>query len=220
MSEFELDPDEPGREFVIVVPLPGERLRPDLTPPKQHRHRALDVALAGRLQAFRAEHDLSQAEVAAVVGARNKSVVAEWESASRVPSGVRKRRLIELLEGKRWTVLREAVILGEGMPQRWNQALRWYRRASRSVANRRTVGEVILATLKETRGLSTIDELRHHYQGRDGGWPANQWTSMPAGATARLAEDAAYGLRWTEIVSGIRVDPRCSLVGVVPIKRA
>jgi transcriptional regulator with XRE-family HTH domain len=180
----------------------------------------LDVALATRLKSFRAEHDLTQAEVAAAVGSRNKSVVAEWESAVRVPSGLRKHRWIELLEGKRWTVLREAVMLGEGMPQPWNQALRWYRRASRSVANRRTVGEVILATLKETRGLSTIDELRHHYQGRDAGLPANPSTSMPAGATARLAEDAAYGLRWTEIVSGIWVDPRCSLVGVVPIKRA
>jgi len=35
--------------------------------------------------------------------------------------------------------------------------------------------------------------------------------------TVRLAEDAAYGLRWTEIVNGITVDPRCSLVGVLQI---
>jgi len=86
MSDFELDSDEPSREFVIVVPLPSERLRLDSTRPKQHRYRALDVALAGRLQSFRAEHELSQAEVAAAVGAGNKSVVAEWENA--LPSQV------------------------------------------------------------------------------------------------------------------------------------
>ena len=40
---------------------------------------------------------------------------------------------------------------------------------------------------------------------------------MPAGATVRLAEDAAYGLRWTEIVTGITTDPRRSLVGAAQI---
>ncbi len=135
-----------------------------------------------------------------------------------VPSGVRKRRLIELHEGKRWKLLREAVIGCEGMPQHWRQAVRWYRRASRGVLNRRTVGEVIVATLEETRELTTIIELRQHYRERDCGGSANSSMSMPVGATARLAEDAAYGLRWTEIVSGITVDPRGSLVGVVSLK--
>jgi transcriptional regulator with XRE-family HTH domain len=184
MSDFELDSDELSREFVIMVPLPSERLRPDSTLPKQHRYRSLDVALAARLQAFRAEHDPSQAEVAEAVGAGNKSVVAEWEGAVSVPSGLRKRQLIELLEGKRWKMFREAVMVGEGMPQRWKQAVRWYRRASRSIGNRRTVGEVILATLNETRALTTIDELRHHYSGRDGGWPFNPSTPMPGDCEA------------------------------------
>jgi DNA-binding XRE family transcriptional regulator len=218
MSDFELDSDELSREFVIMVPLPGDRLRPDSTVPKQHRYRALDVALAAQLQSFRAEHNLSQAEVAAAVGASHKSVVTEWESAVTVPSGLRKRRLIELLEGKLWKVLREGVMVGEKLPLRWKQAVRRYRRASRSVGTRRTVGEAILSTLNETRELTTISELLQHYRGRDSGWPRNPSTPMPAGATVRLAEDAAFGLRWIEIVTGITFDPRASLVGILPLK--
>jgi len=64
MSDFELDPDEPGCEFVITVPLPTDRLRPDSTRPKQHRYRALDVALAASIESFRTVHDLTLAEVA------------------------------------------------------------------------------------------------------------------------------------------------------------
>ena len=106
------------------------------------------------------------------------------------------------------------------MPTRWRQAVRWYRRASREVRNRRTVGEVILATLQETRSLTTTDELRRYYGERDCGWSsAGSTIQMPAGANARLAEDAAYGLRWIEIVSGITIDPLRSLVGAVPINR-
>jgi DNA-binding transcriptional regulator YiaG len=218
MSNFELDSDELTREFIIVVPLPSERLRPDSTLPKQHRYRALEVALAARIASFRAEHDLFQGEVSAAVGAGNKSVVAEWERAATVPSGLRKRRLIELLEGRQWTVLREAVVVGEGMPQRWQHAVRWYRRGSRELRNRRTVGEVILMTMEETRGLTTTDELRRHYRERNRGWSANAATPMPAGATVRRAEDAACGLRWIEIVGGKTLDPRRSLVSVVPIQ--
>ncbi len=63
--------------------------------------RGLDVALAARIESFRAEHDLSQAEVAAAVRAANKSVVAEWESAVSVPSGLRMREVIDLELGER-----------------------------------------------------------------------------------------------------------------------
>ena len=122
-----------------------------------------------------------------------------------------KRRLVELLEGKRWKLLREAVFEGDGIPQRWRQAVRWYRRASREVRHRRTVGEVILARLEETRGLTTMNELRHHYCERAGGWPANTATPMPMCATIRRSEDAAYGLRWIDISTGITLDPRGSL---------
>jgi hypothetical protein len=104
------------------------------------------------------------------------------------------------------------------MPQRRQQAVRWYRRGSREVRNRRTVGEVVLVTLEETRRLATTDELRRHYRERDSGWSTNHTTPMPAGATARFAEDAVYGLRRIAIAIGITIDPRASLVGVVPIK--
>jgi len=83
MSDFQLDPDEPGREFVIVVPLPSERLRPESTLPKQHRYRALDVALAASIEPFRTEHDLTLAEVALAVGAANASVVSQWEKGNQ-----------------------------------------------------------------------------------------------------------------------------------------
>ena len=145
---------------------------PGSSRPNQHRYRALDLSLAGRLQSFRAEHDVSQAEVAAVVGAGNKSVVAEWENGVSVPSGLRKRRLIELLEGKRW-----------------QHAVRWYRRASREVTHRRTLGEVIHATLEETRQLLTIEELRDHCRERDDGWPATLGAPLSAGSSVRLTED-------------------------------
>jgi transcriptional regulator with XRE-family HTH domain len=217
MSDFELDSDELSREFVIVVPLPSERLHPDSALPKQHRYRALDVALAGRLRSFRAEHDLTQAEVASALGAANRSLVAEWEKGVNVPSGMRKRRLIELLEGNSWKLFRDAVTDGEGMPMNWRHAVRWYRRASRQLGNRRTVGAVILAKLEETRGLATTDVFCRHYVERDRGWSANPAMPMPAGATARLAEDAAYGLRWLEIVCESAFDPRRSLVDVLPI---
>jgi len=220
MCDFERDSGEPSREFVLLVPLPSDRRQPDSTVPKQHRFRALDVTLAASIEPFRTEHDLTLAEVANAVGAANQSVVSQWENGINVPSGVRKRRLIDLLAGKNWKLLRARAIEGDGMPTRWRQAVRLYRRASREVRNRRTVGEVILAKLQETRSLTTIDHLRRYYQECDCGWSsACSTVQMPAGANARLAEDAAYGLRWIEIVTGITTDPLRSLVGVVPINR-
>jgi hypothetical protein len=116
-------------------------------------------------------------------------VVAEWENGVSVPSGLRKRRLIELLEGKRWRVLREAVTAGGGMPQRWQHTVRRYRRASREVTHRRTLGEVVHATLEETRELLTIEELRDHYRERHDGWPATLGAPLSAGSSVRLTED-------------------------------
>ncbi len=65
--------------------------------------RALDVNLPARIESYRAEHDLSQTEGPAGVRAANKSVVAEWESAVSVPSGLRMRELIDLELGE-WLV--------------------------------------------------------------------------------------------------------------------
>jgi transcriptional regulator with XRE-family HTH domain len=100
MSDFELDSDELSREFVIVIPLPGERLRPDSTLSKQHRYRALDVVLAASIEPFRTENDLTLADVALAVGAANPSVVSQWETGINVPSGVRRRRLQRDLDAR------------------------------------------------------------------------------------------------------------------------
>jgi DNA-binding transcriptional regulator YiaG len=218
VSDFEVDSDELTREFVIIVPLPSERLRPDSTRPKQHRYRAQDVALAARLKSFRAEHDLSQGEVAVAVGAATKSLVAEWENSVAVPSGQRKRRLIELLEGKRWKVVREAVVVGEGMPVPLaaggalvpSRLARGQKSPNRQRGNPCDIGRNTRAYIGQ--------RIAHHYRGRVGGWPAIPAKPMPDGATARLAEDAAYGLRWTEIGSGLTLDPRGSLVGALRVK--
>lgn len=102
------------------------------------------------------------------------------------------------------------------MPQRWQHAVQWYHRASREVTNRRTAGELILAMLDETRGLLTIKKLQDHYWQHDLGWPANPTKPLPAGSSVRLAEDAAYGPRWIEMVSGTRLDPRRSLDRKLP----
>jgi hypothetical protein len=61
------------------------------------------------------------------------------------------------------------------------------------------------------------DQLRDHYRDLDSGWSCDDRVPMPPGASTPLAEDAAYGLRWTEIVGGITIDPLRSLVGAVPM---
>jgi len=108
-------------------------------------------------------------------------VVAEWEKAVSVPSGLRKRRLIELFDGKCWKSLRATVVVSEDIPPRWQQAIRWYRRASRVLKNRRAVGEVILSALEEARRVASIDELRQHYRERTvGGQPILRHHCQPA----------------------------------------
>jgi transcriptional regulator with XRE-family HTH domain len=121
-----------------MVPLPCDRRQPESTLPKQHRFRALDVALAASIQLFRTEHDLTLAEVASAVGAANQSAVSQWENGINVPSGVRKRRLIDLLAGKNWKSLRAKGIEEDGLRTRWRQAVRWTvaRRERSAIAER------------------------------------------------------------------------------------
>ena len=104
------------------------------------------------------------------------------------------------------------------MPLRWKQAVRWYRRASRSVGTRRTVGVAILATLDETRELTTSMNCVITIADATAGGRAIHRCHCQPGAIVRLAEDAAYGLRWIEINTGMTLDPCRSLVGVVPMK--
>jgi hypothetical protein len=48
-----------------------------------------------------------------------------------VPEGIRRERLLELLEGRLWPELRAAAIAGDGLPEPWQRGARWYRRAAR-----------------------------------------------------------------------------------------
>jgi DNA-binding transcriptional regulator YiaG len=124
-----------GRPISIRRPGYREPRRSESRRPKEHRYRAMDVALAASILPFRAVHDLTQAEVASVVGATNRTAVTQWESRVNVPSGMHKHELIALLNGKRWKAVRESVA-GSAMPPRWEQAVCWYRRASRQIASR------------------------------------------------------------------------------------
>lgn len=198
------------------MPLPVERPRPAGGHSKEHRFRPQDAALAARIQPFRALHDLTQGEVALTVGAAGGPTVSQWEQGVNVPDGMRKRELVALLDGHRWNLLRESAIGKDGYPQRWEQAVRWYRRASREVRARQVITDPLLLFLKELRVMSTTRELRDHYLAQGRGWtPDPSWT-LPAGATGRLVEDCAYGLRWIEIVRSLTVDVRLSLVPQLP----
>ena len=48
-----------------------------------------------------------------------------------VPEGIRRERLLELQKARRWPELRASVIDNDGLPEAWDQAVGWYRRASR-----------------------------------------------------------------------------------------
>jgi DNA-binding XRE family transcriptional regulator len=90
----------PGRELVITVPLPEDRGRHGDARPKVHRFRSHWLELGRRLRAFRARYGLTQDEVAAVVGAKDGTALAQWERGTHVPDGLRRERLTELLEGR------------------------------------------------------------------------------------------------------------------------
>ena len=138
------------------------------------------------------------------------SATAEWERGANVPEGLRREHLIELLDGQRWPELRTATIVGEGLPETWDRGLRWYRRASRERGPRAAVGAVVAAILDDLRAIDSRDAHRHHYRERDGKWAqrvgARRGLSDKYQADLRRIEDAAYGLRWVELASGLRFD--------------
>lgn len=186
---------------------------------RRFRSRLLD--LGQRLREFRREHNLTQAEVAQVVGAGSEATVCQWESGVNVPDGSRRERLAELLEGKLWRAFRELVTQGDCMPRRWNEAVRWYRRESRERSPRQTVGAVIAVALEELHAVEQLGGLRRRYCEDHSSWIRGVVEKVYSGSelqvNLRRLEDAAYGVRWLELAYGLRFDLGRSLVGQVPL---
>ncbi|MGI8422898.1 MAG: helix-turn-helix domain-containing protein, partial [Chloroflexota bacterium] len=124
-----------------------------------HRFRSYDVELGRRLRAFRDQHGLTQAEVAGVVEAGPPTTVTQWENGVRVPEGGRRQLVEALVAGRLWPELRAAVVAAPGMPPRWAQAVRWYRRASRERPRRAVEGASIEALLEDLRDTHRPDVL-------------------------------------------------------------
>ncbi len=214
-------PVHPGRELVITVPLPQDRGRQGDGRPKVHRFRSHWLELGRRLRTFRARYGLTQDEVARVVGASDGTALAQWENRVIVPDGLRRERLTELLEGRLWPELRTSIVCGDGMPSRWNQGVRWYRRAARERAPRESAGAIAAAILEDLRAVGVVDALRRYYGDHDGEWAHTVADQRGFGEQCRpdirRIEDAAYGLRWLEIARGSRLDLGRSLVPQLPL---
>jgi transcriptional regulator with XRE-family HTH domain len=201
--------------------LPEDRGRHGDARPKVHRFRSRWLELGRRLRAFRERYCLTQNEVAAVVGAKEGTALAQWENGSTVPDGVRRERLTELLEGRLWPELRASLIGGRGMPDRWNQGVRWYRRASRERGQRVKLGAVVAAIVDDLRAVGSPEGLRLRYIERDGEWAHALADKRGLGdasrAVLRRVEDAAYGLRWLEVTRVPCFDLSRSLVPQLPL---
>lgn len=204
--------DHVQRELVTTIPLPEDTgLRGDGRP-KVRRFRSYHLDLGERLAAFRARYGVTQAEIARAVGAGGGPTVSLWESGVNVPDGMLRERLAELLDGRRWPELRAAMLAdaGDGLPDSWDRAVRWYRRASRERHPRTTIGAAMAALLGELRGIQSPAALREHYGERDSDWAAVAVARCAAAeaqrADLRRVEDTAYGLRWLELVHGQRLD--------------
>lgn len=144
----------------MTVPLPEDRGLKGDSRPLVGRFRSPRFALGQQLRAFRAERGLTQAEIARVVGATDHTTVSQWESGVTVPDGMRRERLRALLAGQLWPELRAVLLAGEGMTERWPQAVRWYRRASRERQARQTVGRAVATLLDQPRAIGSVDGLR------------------------------------------------------------
>ncbi|MPZ49273.1 MAG: hypothetical protein GEU75_08235 [Dehalococcoidia bacterium] len=164
---------------------------------------------------------MTQTEIARSVGAAGPSAVAQWERGTTVPDGIRRERLVELLEGRRWPELRAAAIAGHGLPGSWERSGRWYRRASRERPMRETVGGVVAAILGDLQAVTSTASLRRSYCEHDGDWAGTIAERCGRGGQGRpelrRLEDAAYALRWVELARDVRLDPCRSLVHQLPV---
>ncbi|HEY8884946.1 MAG TPA: helix-turn-helix domain-containing protein [Chloroflexota bacterium] len=214
--------NHPGRELVLTVSLPGDKGKHGDGRPRAHRFRSHWLELGRRLRDFRARYGLTQGEIARVVGASDSTTVTLWESGTNVPDGVRRERLTDLLKGRLWRELREAHVDGTGMPARWNEAARWYRRASRERQPREMIGRVVAAVLDDLRLVDSLEMLRLRYCERDGEWAHRVAIQHELGqehhTEVRRIEDGAYGLRWLELVHGLTFELSRSVVPQLPLR--
>ena len=148
--------------------------------------------------------------------------MAQWESEVTVPDGIRRERLIELLKGRLWRELREVHVTGTGMPARWNDAARWYRRASRERQPREMIGAVVAAVLDDLRLASSTELLRARYCERDGEWAhrvaIQNGLGLERQTEVRRIEDGAYGLRWLELAHEVTFELTRSVVPQLPLR--
>ena len=212
---------EPGQEVVLFVPLPQDRGQAGDGRSRVHRYRSLDVRLGQDLYAFRTRYGLTQSEVAKVLAAGGAPTISQWEEGQKVPDGIRRVRLRELLAGELWPELRASVIHGDGMPIRWSQGVRSYRRASRDRVLRQSMGVIVSALLDDLRTVDSGEALRLHYVEHGGDW-AHQWVDErghgnECRSDIRRLEDASYGLRWLEIARRVQFDLSASLVTQLPL---
>jgi hypothetical protein len=156
-----------------------------------------------------------------VVGASGAAAVSQWEAGHKVPDGLRRERLRELLDGRLWPELRSVLLGSQDFPGSWLEAVRWYRRASRGRGPRESAGAVVAAILDPLRALGSPAVLRLSYLERDGEWAHAVADQRGLGSTCRAdlrrIEDAAHGLRWLEVVHGQRFDLSRSLVPQLPL---
>jgi transcriptional regulator with XRE-family HTH domain len=205
---------ERGQEVVLFIPLPQDLGQAGDGRPRVHCYRSLDLRLGRELQIFRAAHGLGQEEVASVVGVSGAATSSQWETGERVPEGVRRERLRDLLRGRRWPELRASMLGREAFPRAWREAVRWYRRASREVAQRAACGQPIARRLELLRGIMDAASLRESYL-HSAPWHRARDATSPgtdSGVDRRRIEDAAYGLRWLEVTGGWHFDLSRSMV--------
>ncbi len=94
------------------------------------------------------------------------------------------------------------MVQGNGLPARWERAVRWYRRALRERQRRETEGVVVVAELKLLCSVLTVEALKKRYCERTKGW-ADELLAPPNPSRQsgrRCAEDIAFGPRWLEIM--------------------
>ncbi|MBI4495222.1 MAG: helix-turn-helix domain-containing protein [Chloroflexi bacterium] len=207
---------------MITVPLPEDNGLHGDGRPKVRRFRSHLLDLGRRPREFRREHGLTQMEIARVVGAGSDVTVCQWETGTHVPNGHPRERLVELLEGRFWHALREVIIEGEGIPGRWCDAARWYRRASRERASRETVGSMVAVILDNLRQVDSSGVLRERYCEDDGSGARELVVRLVPNVLRQSdlwrVEDAAFGLRWVELAHGIQLDLNRSLARQLPLE--